>query len=158
MEVYKGRARIIGRDEEEDVMRLCRNLWGENGIFKMNEEKVRLMLHRAFDKQGGILAGIGEKGKLEGLVYLLLSSFWYTNDHHWEELFLYVDPEHRKSRNAIELLKFAKWCADETPFPLFIGIFSDQHTKRKEALYERQLDNKGNGRFFIYHKDRKKAD
>jgi len=154
MEVYKGRVRIIGRDEEENVMELCRKLHNENGIFQMNDLKVRMMLDRAFNKQGGILAGIGEKGKLEGLIYLLLSSFWYTNDSHWEEIFLYVAPEYRKSRNAVELLKFAKWCAEETGFPLFIGILSDHSTARKEALYERQLC-KSKGRFFIYHKDRK---
>lgn len=133
-------------------MQLCRDLHEENGIFKMNDDKVRGMLSRAFDQQGGILAGIGEKGKLEGLLYLLLSSFWYTTDPHWEELFLYVVPEHRKSRNAVELLRFAKWCTDETPYPLFIGILSNAATERKELLYERQLGDRSKGCFFIYKK------
>lgn len=149
---YSGKVRIVGRDEVEDVMRLCRQLHGENGIFKMDEKKVRAMLDRAFDKQGGILAGIGPKGKLEGLLYLLLSSFWYSNDPHWEELFLYVDPTCRKSRNAVELLRFGKWCAEQSDFPLFIGILSDESTTRKELLYERQLNSTGAGRFFIYKK------
>lgn len=152
---------MLGRDEEANVMELCRQLHTENGIFLMNDLKVQMMLDRAFNRQGGILAGIGEKGKLEGIIYLLLSSFWYTNDHHWEELFLYVAPPYRKTRNAVELLKFAKWVADETPYPLFIGILSDSTTTRKEALYERQLDkgtgSGAKGRFFLYHKDRKKT-
>lgn len=149
--LYQGRARIIGKDEEENVMELCRQLHLENGMFKMDDDKVREMLSRAFDKKGGILAGIGTPGKLEGLLYILLSSFWYSIDPHWEELFLYVSPQYRKSRNAVELLRFAKWCADESGFPLFIGILSNHSTERKEALYERQLHaNDYKGRFFVY--------
>lgn len=150
---YQGRARIVERDEVDDVMRLCRKLHGENGIFKMDDAKVLSMMDKAFNRQGGILAGIGPKGKLEGLLYIMLSSFWYSNDPHWEELFLYVDPDCRKSRNAVELLRFAKWCTDETGFPLFIGILSDSTTERKEMLYERQLKlKKSSGCFFIYKK------
>ena len=150
---YQGRARIIGRDEEENVLELCHQLHKENGIFTMNDDKVRAMLSRAFDKQGGILAGVGNPGRLEGLLFLLMSSFWYSDDPHWEELFLYVVPEHRKSRNAVELLRFAKWCADESGFPLFIGILSNHPTERKELLYERQLHaDDYKGRFFVYQK------
>ena len=154
---YQGRARIIDRSEESNVMELCHQLHEENGIFKMDDEKVRAMLARAFDRQGGILAGVGEPGKIEGLLYILLSSFWYSNDPHWEELFLYVKPEYRKSRNAIELLRFAKWCADESGFPLFIGILSNHSTERKELLYERQLHQNSNGRFFVYQGTKKVA-
>src|ERR1700679_2834539 len=103
--MYQGRARIIGRNEIDNVMELCRMLHQENGLFTMNEDKVRAMMDIAFDRKGGILAGVGEVGKLQGLLYLMLSNFWYTTDSNWEELFLYVVPEHRKSRNAVELLK-----------------------------------------------------
>lgn len=157
MSNYSGRVRIVGREETGDVMRLCRQLHGENGLFKMDDAKVLSMLDKAFDKQGGILAGIGPKGKLEGLLYLLLSSFWYSNDSHWEELFLYVDPDCRKSRNAVELLKFAKWCAEESGFPLFIGVLSESSTERKELLYERQLGPSGAGKFFVYQGGKKKV-
>lgn len=149
---YQGRARLIGRDEESNVMEICRKLAAENALFTMNDEKVRSMMDRAYDQKGGILAGVGEKGKLEGLMFLLLTSFWYSNDSYWEEFFLYVTPEHRKSRNAVELLRFAKWCADESGFPLFIGILSNHPTERKELLYERQLHaDDYKGRFFVYN-------
>jgi len=138
---YSGRVRIIARDEEENVVDLCRKLHGENGLFKMDDNKVRTMLSRAFDRQGGILAGVGSKGKLEGLLLILLSNFWYSNDPHWEEIFLYVLPEYRKSRNAVELLRFAKWCAEQTPYPLFIGIMPNAASQRKVYLYDRQLDS-----------------
>lgn len=158
MRDYKGPVRIIEADEISNVMSLCERLHEENGMFTMNHDKVRVTLDRAFKKQGGVLAGIGPKGKLQGLLCLLLSSFWYSDDPHWEELFLYVIPEYRKSKNAVELLRFAKWCSDETDFPLFIGILSDNSTARKELLYERQLKIPGgNGRFFVYNNKKCKA-
>lgn len=149
---YQGRARIIGRDEHDNVMELCRGLASENALFSMDDNKVFKMMEFAYDRKGGVLAGIGEKGNLQGLIFILLTSFWYSNDPYWEEFFLYVVPEHRKTRNAVELLKFAKWCADESGFPLFIGILSNHPTERKELLYERQLKaDDYKGRFFIYN-------
>lgn len=149
---YQGRARIIGREEHPNVMELCRKLAAENALFKMDNTKVDDMMAMAYDRKGGILAGIGEPGKLEGIIFLLLTTFWYSNDPYWEEFFLYILPEHRKSRNAVELLRFAKWCADESGFPLFIGILSNHPTERKELLYERQLKaDDYKGRFFIYN-------
>lgn len=150
---YQGRARLIGRDEHPNVMELCRKLAAENALFSMNDSRVDEMMANAYDQKGGILAGIGEPGKLEGIIFLLLTTFWYSNDPYFEEFFLYVLPEHRKTRNAVELLKFAKWCADESGFPLFIGILSNHPTERKIALYERQLgDDTSRGQFFVYKK------
>ena len=155
---YQGRARLIGREEEADVLSICRKLAEENAIFSMNEDRVREMMARAYDKKGAILAGVGEPGKLEGIVFIQLTTFWYSDDLYWEEYFLYVLPEYRKSRNAVELLKFAKWCADESGFPLFIGILSNHPTERKELLYERQLRAEDyRGRFFIYNAQKKAA-
>jgi hypothetical protein len=148
--IYAGRVRIITRAEEENVMELCKRLHGENGMFTMDDAKVREALGMAFDRKGGILGGFGPVGNLHGLVFLQLTSFWYSNDPYWAEIFLYVVPEHRKSRAAVELLRFAKWCADDTDYPLFIGILSNKPTERKELLYERQLHTKSKGRFFVY--------
>ena len=52
---YPGRVRIVGPEDEEEVMVLCRDLHNENGIFTLDENKVRSVLRRAFNKEGGIL-------------------------------------------------------------------------------------------------------
>lgn len=123
----------------------------------MDDTKVREMLARAFDRKGGILAGVGAPGKLEGLLYIFLTSFWYSEEPYWEELFLYVSPEHRKSKNAVDLINFGKWCVEETGFPLFIGILSNHSTERKEVFYKRQLHTEGAGHFFVYQKKKDEA-
>ena len=149
--MYPGRVRIADKGDEEEVMSLCRELHRENGLFEMNENKVRAMLHKAFGRQGGILGAIGVAGKIEGIIYMLLSSFWYSDDPHWEELLVYIRPEHRKSKNAVELISFAKWCSDSSGIPLVIGIISNERTAGKVRLYQRQFD-KPIGNFFLYGK------
>jgi hypothetical protein len=146
---YPGRVRIADRKDEEELMGLCRQLHNENALFKINEDKVRTMLRRAFNREGGILGVIGEPGKVEGMIYMLVSNFWYSDDPHLEELWAYVVPAYRKSKNAIELMDFAKWCSDQSGFPLIIGVISNERTAGKVRLYQRQFQSPI-GNFFFY--------
>lgn len=142
--------RIAGADEEESIMALCRELYSENGLFSFDDDLVRGMLRRAFQKQGGIIGVIGDHGKLEGAIYMLISHFWYSHDPHLEELWSYVLPAHRKTSNAKHLISFAKTCSDRLNIPLVIGIVSNERTEAKVKLYQRQLD-KPSGAFFLYN-------
>ena len=133
-------------------MGLCRDLWAENGRFNLDESKVREVVQRAFSKQGSILAGIGPVGKLEAMILMLVTTSWYTDKPHLEELLLYVKPEHRRTAgtsNAGDLARFAKWCAETSGMPLQIGILSDIRTEGKRRLYEQHF-NKPAGYFFVY--------
>ena len=148
---YPGRVRIVGPEEEEAVMAMCHDLHFENGLFTMNDDKVRAMLRKAFNREGGILGAIGPAGHLEALIFLMVSTFWYSDDPHLEEIFTYVAPQYRKSRNAVELMHFAKWCVDQSGMPLVIGVLSNERTEGKVRLYQRQFD-KPMGNFFMYTK------
>lgn len=141
--------RLATREDEEDLMNLCRELWEENGMFSMSDDLVRMMLHRAFSKQGGIIGVIGEKGKLEGCISIILGTLWYSTEWHLEELFNYVRPQFRKSDRAKQLIQFAKKMSDEVGIPLIIGVISNERTEAKVRLYERQL-HKPAGAFFVY--------
>lgn len=147
--MYPGRVRIADPCDEEEIMGLCMQLHEENGIFPVNKDKVRAMLRRAFERDGGVLGAIGESGKIEALIFMLVSTFWYSDQHHLEELFSYVHPDYRKSRNAVDLMGFAKWCSDQSGFPLVIGVISNERTEEKVRLYQRQFD-KPMGNFFLY--------
>jgi hypothetical protein len=151
---YPGRVRIAEQKDEEELMTLCRNLSSENAMFEVNDDKVRAMLRKAFNREGGVLGAIGEPGKIEGMIYMLVSTFWYSDQPHLEELFAYVVPEYRKSKNAVELMKFAKWCSDQSGFPLVIGVISNERTEGKVRLYQRQF-SKPIGNFFWYKKAKK---
>lgn len=141
--------RIAGADEEESIMELCRELYHENGLFSLDESLVRTMLQKAFTKQGGIIGLIGEPGKIEAAIYMIISNFWYSRDAHLEELFSFVRPQHRQSTHAKSLIAFAKTCSDGLQVPLVIGIVSNERTEAKVKLYQRQLQ-KPAGAFFVY--------
>lgn len=143
-----GRVRIAQQSDEEEVMGLCRELHVENGIFGMNEDKVRAMLRRAFERQGAIVGVIGDPGKIEGVICLTLSTFWYSDDAQWEELFSFVKKEYRKSKDALDLMDFARWCSDTSKIPIIIGVISNERTAGKVRLYQRKFSPIG--AFFFY--------
>jgi len=140
------------RDEPE-LMAMCMELHRENGLFPMAEDKVRAYLRRAFSRNGAVIGVIGERGKIEGSIYLLIGGFWYSEEWHLEELFSYVRPQYRKSNNAKELINFAKRCSDDLGIPAVIGIISNDRTKAKVQLYQRQLGT-ASGAFFVYNAPR----
>ncbi len=150
--MFSGRVRIAGKNDEEELMEICRRLHAENGMFPMNQNKVRDVLRKAFNREGGILGVIGDPGKIEGAIYMMVSTFWYSDECHLEELFSYVLPEYRRSRNALELVEFGKWCSDQSGFKLLIGIQSNERTAAKIRLYHRKLGDPI-GAFFLHKPD-----
>jgi hypothetical protein len=46
-------------------------------------------------------------------------------------------------------LHFAKWASEESGYPLFIGVISNEHTQRKVQLYQRQFSDPV-GNFFLF--------
>lgn len=147
--MYSGKVRIAGAADEEEIMAMCRRLHSENGMFPMDDEKVRSILQKAFNRDGGILGVIGNPGNIEAAIYMMISTFWYSNETHLEELFSYVLPENRKSTNALDLVEFAKWCSDYSKFKLVIGIQSNDQTMAKVRLYRRRL-GEPIGAFFFH--------
>ena len=139
MTIITSRVRKATPADGPELMEMCRELHAENGMFQMNEDKVAAMLQKAFQQQGAIIGALGPTGSIEGAIFMLISSFWYSNDWCLEELFSFVRPEHRRSTNAKELINFGKRCSDELGIPLVIGVVSNERTKAKVGLYQRQL-------------------
>lgn len=137
--------------DEPALMDMCRRLHAENGMFALDEDMVRAMLWRAFDKQGAIIGVIrGDTVPIEGVLYMLISRFWYSRQEHLEELFNFVHPDRRNPPGrAKALIGFAKECADRLAIPLVIGVVSNERTEAKVKLYQRQLGRPA-GAFFLY--------
>ena len=151
---YPGRVHIAERKHEEELMVLCHQLAIENGLFTMSETKVRDVLRKACNRQGGIIGIIGGEGeKIEGMVYLLVDTLWYTDETSLQELFLYVTPECRRAKTAIELMKFTKWCVNQSNLDLLIGVISNDRTAGKVRLYKKEFSQEA-GSFFVHKADR----
>lgn len=125
--------------EEAEIMAMCRALHAENGLFSFCEDKVRDCLKRCYERKGGIVGVIGETGKLEASIGIVISEFYYTDQWHLSELWAHVLPAYRKSRNAEALIAFAKNCSKSIGIPLLIGIISNKRLAAKARLYSKYL-------------------
>lgn len=141
-------------DDEPEIFDMCCELHRENAMFSMDEDKVRGMLRRAFDGSGAIIGAIGPTNKIEGCIFLIISSLWYSSDWCLEELWSFVLPQHRKSNNAKDLVNFAKQCSTELSIPLVIGVVSNIRTQAKIGLYRRQLSDPV-GAYFAFNMPRR---
>lgn len=147
--LHISRVRRADAKDEDEILAMCRQMHVENGMFTMSDDRVREIISRAWKKQGAIIGVIGERGKLEASIYLLLTNIWYSNDWHLEELWNFVRPDFRRSNNAKEMIAFAKRCGDELGISVIIGIMSNIRTESKIRLYERSL-GKPAGAFFLH--------
>ena len=146
---------LATKDDERELMDLCRILHGENAIAAMDDGKVRAMLYRAFDRQGGTIGIIRGPERIEAAIYLFLSSFWYTNETHLEEVFSVVHPEHRHGSRAEALIAFANKCSKDLSdyakfrIPLVIGIMTNTRMAGKVRLYRRILGYPAGAMFVV---------
>jgi len=139
--------RIIDPVDETDVLGMCQKLWEENGIFPYNEEKVhsiiRNCLHNKVSQKPvtpyAIVGVIGEPGKLQASTCIILGEYYYSDQMHLMELWNYVLPEHRRSKNAEALIEFGKSISDKMKMPLITGIVTEKSLAGKIRLYRRRL-------------------
>ena len=152
--------RIATPDEEEDVMEFCHELWDENGkdFFSFDPDKVRAILRRAFDKKLGMLAVIGDKGKLEAGALLTVDTYSYSSDWYLNEHFNYVRPAFRRSLHARTMVNWSMRMADQLGLLLLMGILSNHRTLAKVRLYRRIFPTGPAGCFFVYRPKRLYSD
>jgi hypothetical protein len=135
-------------DDRSTILDICDRNWSENGQFSLAPKKVEAMVDRAFTGGGAIIGVVG-RDRVEGIIMLLISQFWYTNDWCLEEIMNYVLPDYRRSTHAKDMIKFGIRCSDELSIPLVIGVVSNERTKAKVELYRRQLGEPIGG-YFLY--------
>jgi hypothetical protein len=143
-----------------EIWRLFLQTYRENGLFSLDPNKVTSLMDRALHPERipawdtgprAQIAVIGPHGKLEGTAFILISSFWYSQDLHLEELLVYVDAECRKSHHAVALIGWMKGLATELEIPLITGVISKTRTAAKIRLYDRMLPRIG--AFYMFPKE-----
>ena len=144
--------RVASVSDEPEIMLLLNQMHSEGGIMPLDQMEASAMFHRAFNRQGGILGVIGEPGDIKAMIYLLMSRFWYSRAYHLEELFNFVRPDMRKSKEnyAQRMIEFAKDCAIEIGLPLTIGVLTNPRMEGKVRLYQRSLGVPA-GAWFVFN-------
>lgn len=132
--------------DRANILEMCEENHRDNGQFSLDMGKVEMMIDRAFNGGGAIIGVVGNNA-VEGMMVLLISQFWYTNDWCLEEIQNYVRPAFRKSTHAKDMINFGMRCSDELGIPLVIGVVSNERTRAKMELYRRQLGDPCGGYF-----------
>lgn len=141
--------RLAELDDLPNLMAITRLACEEDGQHSYDPEKVLNMLRRYFDKAGGLVAVIGEKGEeLKGYLIMIIDEVWYSKETQLLELSLFVHPNHRKSTYARQLMEFSKQASNGLKMDLTIGVMSTSRTEAKVRLYQRQFPQVGC--YFVY--------
>jgi hypothetical protein len=140
--------RMARPEDEEPVYRLLLHLYDENALLPMSETKVRATIRAGTRGEGGIIGVIDGRDGIEASIGMTLSSFWYSDVCHLNELWCFVHPDHRASTHARRLIEFGKWCADrlsseEHRVPLLLGIVTRHRLLAKLRLFQRQVPQVG---------------
>src|SRR5689334_22386891 len=104
--------RIATASDADEIMQLLTIMHAEGGILPLDQMEAKKTFDLAFNRQGGILGVIGEPGDIKAMIFLLISKFWYTKNHHLEELFNFVRPDVRSAASsskdgyAFQLIEF----------------------------------------------------
>ena len=132
------------------LMADLRNMYVEMAPFgKMDEEKCISFLTDSI--QHHVVLKKTEEEKLLGHMGLRAESHWYTNDAALYEYYVYVNPEHRKTRTAFELYKVAKSVAQSVKLPFFYGTFRKPESdfERVNKFLKRQGGQQIGSQYFI---------
>ena len=144
--------RVATPDDYQECWRLFLQGHRENGLFTLAPDKVQWFMNRVLHPETiplgdtgprGTIGVIGRPGFLEGLVFVTIGTYWYSNDKHLEEFIVYVDPECRRSNHAQALVQWMKDQVEVTQLPLMTGIISNFRTEAKCRLYRRMLPKVG---------------
>lgn len=142
--------RLAGPEDEEPLLEMCCHLHKENGLFTLDEDCVRALIRRYYQRDRVIIGVIGLPGKLQASTCLEQSKFYYTDEWHLEEFWNFVEEPFRRSRNAEALVQFGKSCAEHMNMPLVTGIVTNTRMAGKVRLYRRMLGPPA-GAYFVHN-------
>jgi len=134
----------------DPLMADLRNMYVEMAPFgKMDEAKCVAFLSDSIEHH--VVLKKTEDEKLLGHMGLRVESHWYTNDAALYEYYVYVHPEHRKTRTAFELYKVAKSVAKKVNLPFFYGTFRKPESdfERVNKFLKRQGGQQIGSQYFI---------
>lgn len=144
--------RVGTPDDVDDIMNLALSACEENGFVEPNPAKLLQEIWHGLNLERGVVGVIGDRGKPEGAVLLRIGSMWYSDHEVLEEKAIFIHPDYRSAKGgrARRLCEFSKQVADSLGIPLIIGVLSNNRTKAKVRLYERQF-GEPSGAFFLYN-------
>lgn len=154
MSIYDDlQTRVATVDDLDAVMKLAADVAKENALFDTTTEHLLRIVWPCLTQQTGIIGVIGKRGgEIEGMVVLVVGTLSYSDTKCVEEKCVFVREEFRSAKGgrAHKLLQFSKSVAEGLGLPLLIGVLSNDSTRQKVKLYEREFGEPA-GSFWVWH-------
>ena len=140
--------RIAVEKDERAVFDLLIKDLEENAtkIAPINRDRVAAHLMTATRRKGGVCGVIdGPDGKPVAVTLMAPHQWWWSSAFYFQEVVLYVDPDHRKSKYATDLLNFERWWTDNFTQQfgyrtwLMCGVTALKRGREKAVLYRRRF-------------------
>ena len=144
----------------ESLMSCLRMMHEENGLFSLDENRVRAVIARALNPNPPpndmppLIGVIGSPGDVEATICLILNQLYYTEDWHMTDLWCFIRPDCRKKNLIEELLEFAKTSAAGVHLQFFTGVISNKRTEAKVRIFSRHF-GKPLGAAFLYDPEKR---
>ena len=153
--------RLAGRADEPEIEALLMTQVKEmgNAFGEPSLPDIQDILRVATREEGkGIIGVIEEGSEIVATIGLYFTKWAWTRNMRIGDQFLFVHPDHRKSRHASKLITFAKWTSDQLSdrmgyrVYLVLGITTTHDTDRKGRMMQKNANYFG-GAFIYPHPD-----
>lgn len=141
--------RLAHPADQEPLVALLEEMHRETGIGRFDADRVRLALQAGIMRQGGVVGVVRGRDGVEASIGLFMGQTWYSSDRHLFDLWAFVSEPFRRTTHAKSMILFAKQAAIDLGLPLVMTVVTNEHTQRKERLFERQLPKAGS--IFVYN-------
>lgn len=136
--------RLAAKKDEGEIFALLLMLHAENGMYRLNKDKVIAGIQMATDRKGAIIYVIEADNRVVASLGMVIVADWYSNDEYLAERWNFVHPEYRKSNYARMLLEQGKWTYEffkkgGRQMPFQCGINSFDRTEAKVRMYARHM-------------------
>lgn len=135
--------RLASPGDISEIMRLLNLMQAEIGLAPFDDKKVLELVTHMVLRRGGIAAVVRGPKRVEATIGLVLGSWWYSTACHLERLWDFVDPDHRRTTHAKDMISYAKRYAEGLGIPLVLESVVTPATEAKCRLYDRQLPARG---------------
>lgn len=117
-------------DDELAIFDMLVSSYKENAsnVYPLAPKRLLEDIQRGTEQRDGGLIGVidGPDGAPVAAIVLGAAQWPASNAWFLKEMYTYVRPEHRKSRHAENLIKFARWCSEEWTkgfgYPVYLGM------------------------------------
>lgn len=130
-------------EDNDELLRMCKSFFSRTGYARLvdfdKDSMIKTLEHLRNDDNGVLLIAT-DGDKTIGMIGALLYPFYFNHSHTTgQEMFWWVDPEHRKSGAGIELLKAVEAEARQRGAQSFSMIALDSMTPEQVGnIYMKQ--------------------